>query len=141
MFALRLARQSREDVAVDSAGFIGPGRPSPENALEVAARRGVDLSAHRSQLVTPRHWAGTDLVVVMEPGQRLQLETLFGREGRAVLVLGDLDPDPVTGRSIADPVEQPESAFEDSYARIDRCVDTLVGALFASTRASRAPSL
>jgi protein-tyrosine-phosphatase len=66
----------------------------------------------------------------MEPRQRRALQDLFGRDGCAVLVLGDLDPEPAATRTIADPVEQPEAAFEASYRRIDRCVDELVRAVF-----------
>ena len=128
-FARQLARGSRADVSVSSAGFVTPGLQPPGNALRIAARRGVDLSTHRSQLVTPGLWAAADLVVVMEPGQRLLLETLFGRNGPRVLVFADLDPEMAPGRAIPDPVGQPEAAFEESYARIDRCTDALIAAL------------
>src|SRR6266700_3534397 len=38
---------------VASAGFVGPGRPAPAEGSIAAARRGIDLSRHRSQLLTP----------------------------------------------------------------------------------------
>jgi protein-tyrosine-phosphatase len=126
----RLPLPLRGVVRVDSAGFFGPGRPVPPNGIAVAARRGLNLSAHRSRLLTPSPSGGADLVVVMEPGQRRALRGLIGRDGHAILVLGDLDPEPVTTRAILDPVDQPEAAFEASYARIDRCLDTLVAAVF-----------
>jgi len=46
-----------------------------------------------------------------------------------VIVLGDLDPASGEGRTIRDPVEQGPEVFETSYARIERCVRALVGAL------------
>jgi low molecular weight protein-tyrosine phosphatase len=127
--ARRLPPPVRGVVRVDSAGFCGPGRPAPPNGVRVAARRGVDLAAHRSKLVALSPSAAADLVVVMEPGQRRALQTLFGGDGRDVLVLSDLDPELVTTRTIPDPVDQPEAAFEASYARIDRCLDALVAAV------------
>src|SRR2546423_4717777 len=38
-------------VRVDSAGFAGPGRPTPADAVAAAARRAIDLSRPASQLV------------------------------------------------------------------------------------------
>lgn len=125
--AARFAQRS--NVPVRSAGFAGSGHSPPTHAIRVADRHGVDLSGHRSTLITLQGVVEADLVVVMDPGQRVLLETLFGRDGRPVVVLGDLDPAPGADRTIADPMNQPESAFEESYARIERCVDALVGAL------------
>ena len=77
-----------------------------------------------------------DLVVVMEPRQARAVQTLFGRDGHDIVVLGDLDPEPIATRAIADPVEQPEAAFEASYTRIDRCVAELGRALCAGRAGS-----
>jgi protein-tyrosine-phosphatase len=132
VFARGLARLALDAVQVDSAGFIGQGRPAPVNAVQVAARSGIDLGVHRAKLVSPSLWARSDLVVVMEPRQRRALQYLFGRDGRPVLVLGDLDPEPAATRAIADPIDQPEAAFEASYRRIDRCIDQLVQAALTS---------
>lgn len=139
-FSQRLGASSGSHVRVDSAGFVAPGRPAPRHAVDVAARRGIDLSEHRSKLVAPDNWGGAELVLVMEPRQRDILEALYGRDGREILILGDLDPQPGATRAIADPIGQPRAAFEESYARIDRCVDVLVTALFAATRVSAARS-
>src|SRR5256884_3514216 len=62
-------------VRVDSAGFAGPGRAAPADAIAAAARRAIDLSRHASQLVmavvvrAPEHlvgvvwlWSGRDLI-------------------------------------------------------------------------------
>lgn len=129
-FVERLAPSLRPGVRVDSAGFTGPGRASPPEAVAVAARHGVALGSHRAQLVPPGAINSWELVVVMEPGQAWALHTLFGHNGRQLVVLGDLDPAPFGRRTIADPVKQPEAAFESSYARIDRCLEQLVGTLF-----------
>lgn len=118
---------------MSSAGFVGPGRSSPEPALDVARRRGIDLGAHLSRLVTAPLWNRADLVVVMDPGQRTALGQLFGWR-RAVLVLGDLDPEPATSRAIIDPIERSVEVYEASYRRIERCVDALIAAGFPSER-------
>ena len=112
-------------VKVESAGFIGPGRPSPAEAVAAAGERGVDLAAHRSQSVTPEILRSTDLVVVMDRAQRDRIASAWpALSGRTVL-LGDLDPEPIARRAIPDPVEQPLEAFRACYARVERCTRAL----------------
>ena len=63
------------------------------------------------------------------PAQRREVCDRFGRARRDVLVLGDLDPERVETRTIRDPVERPPAVFEQTYARIERCVRELARAL------------
>jgi len=128
-----LASQTR----VNSAGFIGPNRPPPAEAVAVAGARGVDLSQHRSQLLGAQEAAAADLILVMEPAQQDRVCGSFGRWRADVVVLGDLDPEPITRRAIRDPVEQPARVFEESYARIDRCLRTLVSVMSRAAVAAR----
>lgn len=120
---------------VQSAGFVGFNRPPPPEAIAAAEHHGIDLSSHRSRLVTAELVRTADLIVVMEPGQLGMVCARFGRSPRDVIVLGDLDPGPVETRSIRDPVNQPATVFEQSYARIARCVGELVRGLRDSDRA------
>jgi len=119
-----------------SAGFIGAGRPVPPEALTVAARLGVDLGPHRSASLAPAAVAAARLVVVMDGAQRDEIVHRFRRPPEDVIVLGDLDPEPIDTRAIRDPVEQPIAVFEQSYARIDRCIAQLMRAM--AGRSSRA---
>jgi protein-tyrosine-phosphatase len=117
-------------VRVDSAGFVRPHRPAPPEALAAAARRGVDLSDHRSRLLTPDLARSAELIVVMDPVQEREVRERFGRASSDVVVLGDLDPAPLGGaRAIRDPIGQGPEVFEASYARIERCVGELARAL------------
>jgi protein-tyrosine phosphatase len=125
-----LTQSAPDAVRVESGGCVGSsGRPCPPIAVEVAAARGLDLSRHRSQTLTPHNVGAADLVVVMDRAQRGVLRRLFNGDGRDVLVLGDLDPDPIDTRQIEDPVEQSREIFERSYSRIERCVRQLVQAV------------
>jgi protein-tyrosine phosphatase len=119
---------------VESAGFAAPGRASPPHAIAAAARRGIDLAGHRSQLVVADLARAADLIVVMEELQRRSICERFGRSARDVLQLGDLDPRPVTSRAIEDPVEQDPEVCERVYARIERCVGELARALGRSAQ-------
>jgi protein-tyrosine-phosphatase len=115
--------------AVESAGLIGPGRTAAREAILAAARYGVDLRDHRSQLATADLVRAADVIVVMEPEQRRIVCQRFGRAARDVLLLGDLDPAPITSRAITDPWEQGPAVCEAVYQRIARCVEALADAL------------
>lgn len=109
----------------ESAGFIGPGRPSPPEMQEPARGRGVDLSDHRSRVVTQEMLRATDLVVVMGPRLRRRLRKRFPRSSAPVLLLGDLDPERIPGRAIRDPYGKEPEVFADVAERIERCVGVL----------------
>jgi protein-tyrosine phosphatase len=121
-------------IRVESAGFMGPNRRCPRDAVMTAARRGVDLTQHRSRLLVPDLVKAADLIVVMEPEQQRQVVERFGRLSRDVIVLGDLDPVSIETRTIRDPIEQGPDVFEASYARIERCVAALVRILMSPRR-------
>jgi protein-tyrosine-phosphatase len=114
-----------EYMSVVSAGFIGPDRPAPATAIEAAAARGIDLRGHRSALLHADLVRAIDLTIVMEAVQRDQVTLWYGAAPRRVVVLGDLDPQPIETRTVRDPILQPLQVFSDTYARIDRCVAEL----------------
>lgn len=113
-----------KSIKVASAGFIGPDRPPPSTALAAASRHGVDISSHRSALVTLEAVRAADLVVVMSEEQERDIRMHVG-PSTLVLVLGDLDPLPASRRTILDPWGAPDAAFDASYDRIERCVQEL----------------
>jgi protein-tyrosine-phosphatase len=108
-----------------SAGFFGPDRPSPPEAVQVASEHGLDLGSHRARLLEFDHLREVDLVLVMDVRQRRRLLAARPELAERVILLGDLDPEPVTRRAIPDPVEKPAAAFRACYTRIDRCVGAL----------------
>ena len=116
-------------IAVRSGGFLGFNWPVPAEAVAAAERLGVDLSEHRSRLVTVELVRAADLIVAMEITQQRLVCDRFGRLPTDVLILGDLDPAPVETRTIRDPVNEPREVFDQVYERIVRCVRELVSAL------------
>lgn len=126
-FERSLPRVVRRRIQVHSAGFVGPGRASPPEAVIVAAQRGVDLLGHRASLLTSGH-KQTDWVFVMNCAQRRAVRRRLGRAD--VLLLGDLDPRPIDTRTVPDPVDRSQEVFEAVYARIDRCVGQIAHAIF-----------
>jgi protein-tyrosine-phosphatase len=66
-----------------------------------------------------------DLVVVMSSEQARGIRARLRSSSSRVLVLGDLDPQSIARRTISDPWGGPDSGFDASYDRIDRCVREL----------------
>ncbi len=126
-FARALPAELAARARICSAGFSGPNRSAPAEAVRAAARRGIDLSGHRSRLVAGGDSPRRGLVLVMNALQREAVCRLLGRAGDDVLVLGDLDPGPIDTREIRDPWGAEEHVFDASYERIDRCVRVLAG--------------
>lgn len=126
-----LPPELRSRIRISSAGFLAAGRTVPTPGQKVAASKGIDLSAHRSTALMPSAAAEADLIVVMEAGQQRHICKQVGRSPQDVIVLGDLDPEPIRKRTIVDPFDKPEEVFSASYARIDRCVAELAGAFAA----------
>ena len=126
-----------KEYQIRSAGFIGPGQPPPADAIQVASRRSVDLSAHRSQLITAHCVREAELIIVMDQHQARAVRHRFPIGRRQICVLGDLDPEPIVARGIEDPIEQPPDVFQRAYERIDRCVDQLVRAVTSPATSGR----
>lgn len=118
-------------VTTASAGFIGPGRSPPPHALATARTYGIDMSSHRSAILTSESLQAADLVVVMSRTQEREISSRVA-PGSIVLVLGDLDPLPLKHRTIIDPWEGPVDAFDESYERINRCVRELARILWGA---------
>ena len=83
-------------VRVQSAGLFTDGSPAADPAIEVLAEWGIDLSAHRSQNITPKLCEWADVIAVMSL-QHKQLLALQGVDSRKVIVLGGGIPDPYGG--------------------------------------------
>lgn len=122
-------QRAMPDIRVESAGFVGPGRPVPPFALTVSAQRGLDLSTFRSRPLVPAAVRDADLIVVMDESQARHVERDFGVPHKRIIVAGDLDPLPSATRSIVDPWGQSMDVFVSSFNRLDRCAAMLVSLL------------
>lgn len=88
---------------VASAGTSAwDGAPASDGALLVGMERGLDLSAHRAQSLTPEMVQRSDLVLAMGPHHLERIEALGG-PGRSFL-LSDFATRGASHRAINDPV-------------------------------------
>lgn len=129
-------RNALPDVDVSSAGFVGAGRSVPEHSTVIASRRGLDLTSHRSRVVTRELVGQHDLFVVMDARQAEFLARGFGVARTRIIIAGDLDQLPGEPRAIPDPWHQSLDFFAQSFARLDRCAERLVTQLTKSTAKS-----
>ncbi|MGZ4729372.1 MAG: arsenate reductase/protein-tyrosine-phosphatase family protein, partial [Acidimicrobiales bacterium] len=53
------------EAAVSSAGLVSDGQPATDTAVDTMAIRGLDLTGHRSQRITPALLVGPDLIIGM----------------------------------------------------------------------------
>ncbi|HVH40344.1 MAG TPA: hypothetical protein VM764_09980 [Gemmatimonadaceae bacterium] len=139
-FAAAVLRRALEadGIEVASAGSVGPGRGVPAAAHACALERGEDLTAHRSQLLTRELLLAAGLVVVMDAAQRAVIVGRHGGEAARVVLLGDLDPEPIAKRAIRDPYAQSPEVFAEVFARIERCALVLARAYRSGLSRARA---
>ena len=126
------------DTIVESAGFIGPGRPANDSARRLARARGLDLGGHRSRIVERALAAEASLLLVMTAEQAVAAERDAGASPGRLEILGDFDPDGIAQRDIPDPYGQRTEVFERVFDRIDHCLASLVGAWESSARSADA---
>jgi protein-tyrosine-phosphatase/predicted ATP-grasp superfamily ATP-dependent carboligase len=94
-------------------------RPSPEQAVQAAARRGVDLSAHRSLHASDQALQEADLVFVFDASNLELLASRGLRLKRAPIRLGELVLEQTGRADIADPVDRDAAFFDRTYSVID----------------------
>lgn len=97
-----LARAGLPDVAVDSAGTSGAheGEGADPRSVRHAARRGVDLAAHRARRVRPDDFARFDHLWCMDDDNLAAMRARCPHEhaSKLALFLGDAPvPDPYYG--------------------------------------------
>lgn len=111
--AALLARELPEHT-ISSAGLGAlVGNPADPLSVEVGAANGLNIHAHRAQQVTRWLCQQAELILVMDPVQKQQLEQQFPVVRGKVFNLGQFGQ-----FDIADPYQQPIEAFDSAYAAI-----------------------
>ena len=117
-------------LSVVSAGMLPrSGEPSPAFAQQSAARRGVDLSAHRSRHLTQPRLERAALIIVFDDRTWAAFHDRYPGSAVPVIRLDAFAGNRIEPEGIRDPVDQPAEIFETVYTQIDQAVDGLVDAL------------
>ncbi|MGQ0586307.1 MAG: low molecular weight protein-tyrosine-phosphatase [Gammaproteobacteria bacterium] len=111
-------RLNAPDVSIGSAGTSAlVGEPAEPLAIEVAARYGFDLAAHRARQALPPLLVESDLVLVMTHAHQDWVhERVPPLRGRVQLLGRWRD------REIADPYGHDRATYEAVFEQIDDCV-------------------
>lgn len=115
------AEKGLKDVTFASAG-IGAygGAAASEGAMLVALERGLDLSSHKAQPLTPELVGGSDLILCMSE-HHVASATTLGGDGKTFL-LDEYASSGTTSSSVADPFGQHIEAYRDAADDIGRQV-------------------
>jgi protein-tyrosine phosphatase len=124
---LRNALRGQEEITVESAGLGAlVGNPASDYAVELMDERGIDISSHRAQQLTPDLVSKADLILVMESGHRRVIDendiTARGKVHR----LGEWQD-----KDIDDPYRQEKTAFIEALADIESGIASWVEKLTA----------
>jgi len=115
---LRHELREIDEFTVESAGLGAlVDEPASEYAVVLMEERGIDISSHRAQQLTPELVRKADLILVMESRHKRAIETTDPAARGKVFRLGEW-----LNQEIADPFHKPREAFEEALAGIDDCV-------------------
>jgi protein-tyrosine phosphatase len=104
-----------------SAGLLtDPGKPAAVAAQQTALRRGVDLAAHRSRIISELPIAAGDLLVAFEPRHAKELTVLASDRVDVQVTLLALWSSTPRLVYLHDPYGLSEPYFEKCFERIDR---------------------
>ncbi|MEO5510902.1 MAG: low molecular weight protein arginine phosphatase [Longimicrobiales bacterium] len=127
-------RRGWHNVEIRSAGTGAmPDIEASDDAVTVAADRGIDLSAHRSQPLTPELVAWADLVLAMSPSHLWTVGEMDGADKAGLLT------DFIDGDGYGQAIEDPYGAGVDTYRETADQLATAIDALLDRLSAILAP--
>ena len=110
-------------IRVGSAGVIAQiGEPAPENAAAVLEEHGIDLSTHRSKVLTQEMVDWADRIIVMEEYHRRLISRYFKNADDRVQLISSYAPDRRVPREIHDPYGELKNYYRKTFHEIRRCV-------------------
>jgi protein-tyrosine-phosphatase len=131
------AERGLDDVSVASAGTSAwDGAPASDGALLVALEEGLDLNAHRAQVLTRELVAGSDLILVMSPHHR-ERAIVLGGEGKTHL-LTDYASKSSAARPVQDPFGGELDVYRDTLVELEREIGKVMDRIAAERGASGA---
>lgn len=110
----RIAADNDLDVHCQSAGiFAQNGAPASAEAIEAAARIGVDISEHRAQTITPELIKDSDLILTMTESHKMMLAISI--DDAVVYTLGEYAG---SGEDVADPFGGDQEDYDECCAQL-----------------------
>lgn len=111
-------RNTDERWRVESAGtWAYEGELAAEMVQHVLFERGLDISDHRSRIVTQDLLSGFDLILTMEQGHMEALKTEFPELEQRICMLSELIEQKF---EIKDPIGGPQYEYEQTAKEFER---------------------
>jgi protein-tyrosine-phosphatase len=115
---IQLAKRRAPPIAASSAGIMASeGREAEPMAVSIARHNGVDLSHHRSSMVTRTMLEAADLVLVMERMQLQYVRGMIPHQKDKVFLLKAFGRRGFEG-DVDDPMARDVEAYEDCFATL-----------------------
>ncbi|MFP4330942.1 MAG: low molecular weight protein-tyrosine-phosphatase [Alkalispirochaetaceae bacterium] len=123
------------EVESSGLGSWHTGEQVDRRMRATAASHGIDLD-HRARQIAAEDLERYDLIIVMEPGQKQELQRLLRDPGAAKKIRVFREWDPVGGANaeVPDPYYGGDSGFERVYAIVERTCRALLDYLLAEER-------
>lgn len=113
------ARVNHREMDIASAGIAAlVGYPPPREAIELMAKRGLDISGHRARQITAELARAYDMILVMELGQQRFIEGNWPMLRGRVRRLGER-----RGEDVTDPYRCAEAVYRASLVEIEAGVE------------------
>jgi protein-tyrosine-phosphatase len=132
-FAERLLKDrlgSRTQPTISSAGVYAiSGNPAHQNALATAMRRAIDLDGHAASLLSRERVAASDVILVMDVWQLVELVRRFPEARQKTFLFTCLAPE--VPLEVNDPINGDRAMFEACFDHITRAAAPLVHAIKA----------
>ena len=138
LFCVYIQKQQPDGLnwRVDSAGtWASDGQPAADGTREVMRRRGIDLSGHRSKMVTRALVGAFDLTLTMEPGHKEALQVEFSEFADRVFLLSEMQGENI---AVRDPYGGPLGAYEMTANTIESMISKGINRMIALVEARRA---
>lgn len=114
-YAGRVLQAALPDCAVDTAGTAAPpDKPADEVVVEMARAEGIDLSAHRSKLVTDELLRQHELILVMERAHIESIQQCTPEVAGRTMLMGHWSD----RRELADPHRQSIEMYQAVFAQL-----------------------
>lgn len=115
----------RNDVEVSSAGIQAwDGSSASDGSILVGLERGLDLSTHRSRMITPELVAATDLILVMAPQQVERIKEI--NPAANVHLLAGYATGERAGRTVQDPFGGDLDSYRETANDLERELSGLI---------------
>ena len=122
----KLKEGKRQDVQVLSAGIMllgGLGATDPTR--ELLKREGIDVSAHRSQGVTPEMIKQSELILVMEKLHEVKVLELVPEAKNRLFLLKEFAEIKDSQLDIADPIGKPYEYYSQTFTVIKEAIERI----------------